>query len=1370
VTGGFPENRVLHRKSSAYQFRSLDFRFFGSFLVEVAMSERASVGHCSEPGGIEVMNDEMRVRDLVDRILESECAPEEACADCPELLPRILLRLEQMRRVERQLVDLFPSSAAGGSGSHPSSQGADTLPLIDGYEMEGIIGRGGMGIVYKARQVKLNRLVALKMLLSGEYASPQEVARFVRESQAIAELQHPHIVQIHDVGEVRGRPYFTMEFVDGGSLAQQLAGVPQPSRRSAELIATIARAVHSAHSKGIIHRDLKPANILLTVDGAPKIADFGLARHVEGDPKLTMSDARVGTPSYMSPEQALGKLGKIGPSVDIYALGTLLYETLTGRPPFRAETAIETQRQVVTVDAVPPSRLNASVPRDLETICLKCLEKDPLRRYVSALELADDLGRFLNGRPVQARPVGLLERIWRWGKQNKQLAAALSGVVLLLTVLVARSVWDVAYYHTPEGERSRLAEETADFADEAVESVIATVDQPSKVAVAELQETERNETLERQHAELRKTLYLTEMNLAGQAATLPNGLSRVSELLANWEQELPDQRGWEWYYFKGLFHRNLKTWLTYGQGVHQVAWNPSGTRLASAEDNRTACIWDAVGEQRPLRLSGHTREVYSVCWSPDGQRLASASWDGTVRIWDATTGLQIRCLKDHATELYAVSWSPDGHMIASGGKDQTIHICGAEDGTTRQILRGHTGTVAGLSWNLDSRRLVSASHDSTIRIWDALAGTETRKLTGHLNWVNQAIWSPTGHRIVSASNDQTVKMWNEEDGQEWGSIRAHLRVASSVAWSPDGARVATAGEDQTVKIWDSETAAELSNLRGCTAPVMTVAWNPKGDRLATGGYERTIKIWDTSVTSEIPEMKGHGSSVQALAWCPGGQKLCASSDSTGMIKIWDLPRRREIESLQADTNVVRSVSWHPSGTRLAAASGDGMIRIWTTGTQKVPQVLEGHVGAANAVAWSPDGLWLASGGIDNTIRIWDAVSGKISRILEKHYARVYAVAWSFDGKRLASASGDSTVRIWDVATGAELQCYRGHSSQVLTVAWTADGRSVASSGFDSTIQIWDAATGAKIKTLLGHVTHVSQVVWNGEGTRLASASRDGTLKVWDTLTGRETMSMTNQANDISAVAWSPDGMVLASAGSDCLIRIYDGTPGYLAARSPKLLPIAKARLDVDPALADDWRLRAEICVGQRDWEQALVNVREYLLLKPDQTWHLFDCLAAGPYPANLKLPQPPEAVNLFAAVPTESSNTANLNRVNWKYVPLSRQGIVDFGQLTDNRDHVSAYALFPVYSLDDRQVAILIGTDDQARLWLNGELIHESSHSRIAEGDEAAIPATLKSGWNALLIRVANETGVHEAFLRLSDKAPDMARLRDKRATATEKP
>jgi serine/threonine-protein kinase len=315
------------------------------------------------------------------------------------------------------------------------------LPTIPGYEVEAVLGHGGMGIVYKARHVKLNRPVALKMMIYGACATSSEQARFQREAEAVAALHHPQIVQIFDVGEADGRPYYTMEFLEGGSLARKLAGKPQPASAAASYSLALAEAVQAAHDAGIVHRDLKPSNILLTADGALKISDFGLARRLDVDQSLTLTAANAGTPSYMAPEQALGKANAFSPAVDIYALGAMLYEMLTGRPPFRAETGAETQRQLIAKEPVPPSRLNASVPRDLETICLKCLQKEPERRYVSAAVLADDLRRFAEGRPIQARPVGWTERAWRWGRRNPMAVALLLTALALVGIASGGGTW-----------------------------------------------------------------------------------------------------------------------------------------------------------------------------------------------------------------------------------------------------------------------------------------------------------------------------------------------------------------------------------------------------------------------------------------------------------------------------------------------------------------------------------------------------------------------------------------------------------------------------------------------------------------------------------------------------------------------------------------------------------------------------------------------------------------------------------------------------------------------------------------------------------------------------------------------------------------
>jgi serine/threonine-protein kinase len=405
------------------------------------------------------MTDDRRLEQLLDALLNSQATPEEVCATCPELLPQVRARWQKLCRLWADLDALFPTSPAQG-GIPPAAPEGTALPEVPGHEVRGVLGRGGMGVVYLARHLRLNRPVALKMLLAGAYAEPADRERFQREAEAVAALSHPNVVQVHEVGDVGGRPYFTMELVEGGDLAGQIQGVPQPARQAAALVATLAEAVHAAHQSGIVHRDLKPSNILLARDGTPKVTDFGLARRLEGEAGLTLSGTPMGTPSYMAPEQARGDKRALGPATDIWALGTILYELLTGRPPFRAESGAATLQQVLSEDPVPPARLNSRVPRDRETICLKCLRKEPERRYASARELADDLGRFGRGEPVVARPLRAAERLRKWVRR-RPAAAGLLAAVALLVAAGAVGAWLLYQQRAAAHARQALTDEKA---------------------------------------------------------------------------------------------------------------------------------------------------------------------------------------------------------------------------------------------------------------------------------------------------------------------------------------------------------------------------------------------------------------------------------------------------------------------------------------------------------------------------------------------------------------------------------------------------------------------------------------------------------------------------------------------------------------------------------------------------------------------------------------------------------------------------------------------------------------------------------------------------------------------------------------------
>jgi tRNA A-37 threonylcarbamoyl transferase component Bud32 len=463
------------------------------------------------------------------------------------------------------------------------------VPVVPGYEILGELGRGGMGVVYKARQTKLGRLVALKMILAGAHAGEDERRRFLTEAEAVARLQHPNIVQIHEIGEADGHPFFSLEFCPGGSLADQLDGTPLPPGKAAALVETLAGAVQAAHEAGVVHRDLKPANVLLLADGTPKVTDFGLAKKLDDAAGQTASGAIMGTPSYMAPEQAEGKGKQIGPAADVYALGAVLYELLTGRPPFKAATAFDTVLQVVSEEPVPPGRLQQKLPRDLETICLKCLHKEPRKRYPSAAELADDLGRFAKWEPIRARPVGRVERSWRWSRRNPAVAGLLAAVAL--TQLLGTGV--ASFFAVR--------------------------------ANANAQQARAEEELARRH------LYVAKMRLA-QGAWHDAQIPRLLELLAETEPRpgQEDLRGFEWHYLDRLCHADLLTLQGHTRPVTEVCFSPDGRRLASVaaryQEGRLAGevkVWDAQTGQEQLTLKGHTNWVLSVCFSPDGVLQAS---------------------------------------------------------------------------------------------------------------------------------------------------------------------------------------------------------------------------------------------------------------------------------------------------------------------------------------------------------------------------------------------------------------------------------------------------------------------------------------------------------------------------------------------------------------------------------------------------------------------------------------------------------------------------------------------------------------------------------------------------------------------------
>jgi hypothetical protein len=576
------------------------------------------------------------------------------------------------------------------------------------YEILGELGRGGMGVVYQARQRTLDRLVALKVLLAGAHAGPDELDRFRSEAAALARLRHPNIVQIHEVGEHEGRPYFCLEYVEGGSLAEKLGSTPLPARAAAELVRTLAGAVHAAHQRGVVHRDLKPANVLLTAAGVPKVSDFGLAKCLDGQGGHTRTGIALGTPSYMAPEQTTGQTRHQGPATDVYALGAILYELLTGRPPFRAPTSLDTLAQVQTAEPVPPSRLQPGVARHLEAVCLTCLRKDPARRYPSAEALAEDLGRWMRGEPVRARPVRAWERAakWVWRHPAWAALAGVSGLAAFAVLGVAVGLYANARLADANGRlQAALAREAGQRAE------------------AERQRR-RAEDLE---AERRRSLYTNCVHQANQAWKLGQ-LAEALQLLDGYRPGPgeEDLRGFEWHYLWRACGGDRLALRGHGDRATAVAYSPDGTRLASVGADGTLVLWDAGTGRSLLTLRGPAAPLCAVAFSPDGRRLVSAGGDGPgrVRLWDAARGAEVVSWETPAG-VASLAYGAGGR-VALGGSDGTVRVREALTGRDVFSRQGHKGPVIGVAFDGAGEQLASIGADRVARVWRGPAGAEGR--------------------------------------------------------------------------------------------------------------------------------------------------------------------------------------------------------------------------------------------------------------------------------------------------------------------------------------------------------------------------------------------------------------------------------------------------------------------------------------------------------------------------------------------------------------------------------------------------------------------------------------------------------------------
>jgi WD40 repeat protein len=1117
-----------------------------------------------------------------------------------------------------------------GTEGRPVPATTDEVPSVPGYDILGELGRGRWGVVYRARHQQLSRVVALKMILAGSHAGAQELARFDTEASAVARLQHPNIVQIYHQGRHAGLPYLELEYVDGGSL-EQFTGTPQPVERAASLVEALARAVHYAHQQGIVHRDLKPANVLLTAGGIPKITDFGLAKLLTGDEAAkTRTGDIAGTPGYMAPEQAAGRTKEAGTAADVYSLGAILYDLLTGRPPFKAETWLETLRQVVAEEPVAPRRLRPKLPRDLETVCLKCLQKEPSKRYPSALELAKDLRRFLAGEPIKARPVGHAERLWRWARRNSALAGLSAAVfLLLLTVAIASTVAAVRIAAARDDARDRARE-----AEEA---------------------KEREAQEHRQAVEKLVRLYVnTGMRLAGEEGDVLGALPWLAEAF-RLEPGGPEREMMHRFRLASVLEqrpRLVQLWrhpdrvtsaeyspdgrrvltacadgfarvwdlatgrvvtlpLRHSSEVLQATFSPDGHRILTAGADDTARVWDAATGQAltpPLR---HRSRVTCVAFSPDGRRVLTASADGTARVWDAATGKGVTPPLPHSCQVLHAAFSPDGRRVVTAcgkGFDGIRHLEGwgtntlpelANLGLSEERRFGHarvwdaetgkpltpflkdlwdsTDQVLYACFSPDSRLVLTVHAHDFAQIWDAATGKRVGPTFRHPGVVIYGRFSPDGRRVVTACRN-AVRLWDAGTGQLLTPPLRHAGEVYHASFSPDGRRILSASDDMTVRLWDAGSGEPVgAPVRPCTYVVPRPSFSPDGRQVMTA-HGWNVQVWE--MASDVPGhlFLRHSWSTLHAAFSPdGGRVVTASNDKTA--RVWEAATGQAISLPLWHGSEVIEAAFRPDG-RVVTVDRSGTGRAWDamTGEQVAPPLPLGRKVAQ--ASFDRDARRVVTVGTDTTAGVWDLATGKYVPL--RGHAGVLSASFSPDGRLLVTAGNDKTARVWDAATGQPRIPPLQHTAPVAWAAFSPDGGRVITASDHLTTRVWDAATGRALSPPLVHALAVVWAAFSPDGQRVVTASADRTARVWDAATGQPLTPPLVHSGRVSEATFSPDGRRLATACWDGTARVWDAATG-----EPVSVPLRHASSPLHVTFSPNGR---QLLTAGWDWGARLWNL------------------------------------------------------------------------------------------------------------------------------------------------------------------------------------
>ncbi len=1018
------------------------------------------------------------------------------------------------------------------------------------YELLEKIAEGGMGVVYRARQVSLDRIVAVKMIQPGRVGSPEMVLRFRAEAEAAASLHHPNIVPIHETGECEGQHYFSMDFIEGQNLAEAVREGPLASARAAELVAKVAAAVHYAHQHKILHRDLKPSNVLLDQAGEPQITDFGLARRLGGDSSLTLTGQVFGSPRFMPPEQASGRRGVVGVHSDVYGLGAILYYLLTARPPFVGETMETTLALVLEQEPVSPRLLNASTPRDLETICLKCLEKDPARRYPTAEAVADELGRFLRREPLLAHPLSPAGKAWRWCRRRPALAGM--GATLAAAILLGSAgvLWQ--WHRATTGEL--LARQSA-----------------------------QAELLQRHRAEASE--YAADMRLAqlaiadgnrGLAVSLLDKYRPAPSALSTFNsQPSTDLRGWEWRYLWQLCRGDKPFTLhQYPQSIDALVASGDGKVLALATGGKVA-LWDletkrpltvlSNGVTAPLAFAANgsllamgtggadgppgvvlwdvkARKVTkaltyqagarSVALSPDGKLLASFDNRGIVRVveWARDRTLtNLAVSQPRYGNAGVVAFSPKGHHLAIGEDYGRIRLLDLQTGSLRPLPTQLGSGVLALAFSAGGDLLAAGCGYGSvgIRLWDLNTGEPHGQLTNHTGDVTALAFTPDGRRLVSASVDWTIRTWNVSDRTEQSRLHSPREAPTAMAMLPDGRTLVTGGGDGSVYIWDADAgraalsytnfvvSAPAESLAEVDAPGFQTnaldarvvrrfgfAFTPDSRRFITLNTSGRLVMGDAQALRLVETLSAFGSNHWGVALSPDGRWL-ATGDCEGQVTLWDWMRQHSVAHFAVPFDYLGLLHFSRNAEYLSASvlrnDQTSSVRLWRASDGAEVSLK----GAQFAGLWwldlSPDGRFLACGYWSGAVRLFRFPSLDLVTNLRMHGGTITGAYFSPDGRWLATTSMDGHARLWDVAAPqAQAPPLSGHLAGVWGGTFSPDGRRLATGGMNArdAVKLWDLEAHREILSLPCPGLAFFDLSFSPDGSLLAATSLLGIAHLW----------------------------------------------------------------------------------------------------------------------------------------------------------------------------------------------------------------------------------------------------------------------------------